>query len=120
MALTKSKIEDAAEELGWYTCFEAQGHEKLVTFSRYSEAGEDLEFTEHYDKLDEIPSLMRNCYQDFDVEGHVYGWLSAKQRGVGGIPDVVTLVHDAEDIEKMLLALSNKLLDIRNGVEAAK
>lgn len=114
--VSKKKIIDTAEELGWSVDFETQKYpgkkpEKMVTFSQYSPAGEDFSFYETYESLPEIARQVYSYWQDFDVEEHVKMWLDAKANGVIGVPDVVTLVDDAREIETMLenlwYALSN-------------
>lgn len=46
---------------------------------------------------------------NFDVDEHVEMWLEARQNGTAGVPPARILVHDAEDIEKMLLDLVDAL-----------
>ena len=127
MAKSKKKIiEDTVEELDWSVSFETQkGHttgkmEKYASFSGYSQAGEDLEFVEFYDSLDELPMKLFERYQDFDTEEHVKMWLEGKSNGVGGVPDVETLVKDANWIENFLLELSEALRDALAGKKLKK
>ena len=105
--LTKKKIEDVAEDLGWSVDWQTQEYpkgktEKLVEFSQSSPAGEDFSFYVFYHALTDLARELYTYWQDFDVEEHVQMWLEAKQNGVGGVPDVVTLVEDAKEIESML------------------
>lgn len=105
--LTKAKIENVAESLGWGVSWQTEEYpkgktEKLVEFSKYSPAGEDFSFYVFYDALTDLAHELYTYWQDFDVEEHVKMWLDAKQNGVGGVPDVVTLVEDAKEIESML------------------
>lgn len=127
MAKSKKKIiEDAVEELDWSVSFETQKNhatgktDKYASFSGYSEAGEDLEFVEFYDSLDELPGKLFERYQDFDTEEHVKMWLEGKSNGVRGVPDVETLVKDANWIEDFLLELSEALRDALDGKEPKK
>ena len=106
MKITKKKIEDVAEELGWSVDWQTQEYpkgktEKLVEFSQESPAGEDFSFCVFYDTLYDIAHEIYTWWQDFDIEEHVKMWLDAKSNGVGGVPDVVTLVEDAKEIEDM-------------------
>lgn len=105
--LTKAKIENVAESLGWGVSWQTEEYpkgktEKLVEFRQYSPAGEDFSFYVFYDALTDLAHELYTCWQDFDVDEHVKMWLDAKQNGVGGVPDVVTLVEDAKEIESML------------------
>lgn len=107
MKITKKKIEDVAEKLGWSVDWQTQEYpkgktEKYVEFSQESPAGEDFSFYVFYDALHDIAHELYTWWQDFVVEEHVKMWLEAKSNGVGGVPDVVTLVEDAEEIESML------------------
>ena len=106
--LTKAKIENVAESVGWSVKFNKQTRwadgktEKFVEFSQYSPAGEDFSFYVFYDDLTDLTHELYTYWQDFDVEEHVKMWLDAKQNGVDDVPDVVTLVEDARAIESML------------------
>ena len=121
MAKSKKKIiEEAVESLGWSVTFDTQKNqdgkiEKYVAVSGYSDAGEDIEFIEFYDSLDEIPEKFYERYQDFDVDEHVAMWLEAKQNGTSGVPDARVLVKDAEWTEQFLLKLSEALRDALAG-----
>ena len=66
-----------------------------------SGAGEDLSETIYCNNCEEVKTYLYNLYQDFDIEDHVLMWLDAKRNGDISVPDVVTLVHDAEDIKEM-------------------
>ena len=55
---------------------------------------------------EDFAHAMYDTYMNFDTEEHVNMWLNAKESGTSGVPDVVTLVHDAEAIEKWLEQLS--------------
>ena len=121
MAKSEKKIiEEAVESLGWSVMFGTQEGrdgklEKYVTVSGHSDAGEDLEFTEFYNSLDEIPKKYVGRYQDFDVDEHVAMWLEGKQNGTRGVPNARILVEDAERIEQFLLKLSESLRDALAG-----
>ena len=105
--LTKAKIENVAESLGWGVSWQTEEYpkekpEKLVEFRQYSPAGEDFSFYVFYDDLTDLTHELYTYWQDFDVEEHVKMWLDAKQNGVDDVPDVVRLVEDARAIESML------------------
>ena len=112
--MTKAKVENIAEGLGWSVRFQTQKNsrgetEKYVEFSQDSPAGEDFSFYVFYGKLPEIPTEVYRYWQGFDIEEHVKMWLEAKSNGVRGVPDVVTLVDDAQEIETMLENLWEEL-----------
>ena len=72
-----------------------------------SEAGEDLdEYTDirvdDPEALDKLHKHFRSWYECFDIDDHVRLWLEAKENGVAGVPDVVTLVDDARSIKTTL------------------
>lgn len=106
MKITKKKIENVAEELGWSVDWQTQKYpkgktEKYVEFSQYTPAGEDFSFYVFYDTLGDIAHELYTWWQGFDIEEHVKMWLEAKSNGVGGVPDVFTLVEDAKAIDGM-------------------
>lgn len=104
------KLLEKAEELGWSTSEDESGGVELES---YSPAGEDFFFyvTDKKNLTEEV----RECADSFDTEEHVRGLLNAKAHGFAGVPDLKTLVEDADDIQKML----NKLADALEEVEAA-
>ena len=124
-------IEETAEKLFWQTSFnkrttnffhdgawEKEKREFYVSFERTSPAGDEVELTEFYDRLDDIPGKLYERYTDFDADEYVYGWLEAKRDGVSGVPGVRTLVEDAEWQEQAILDLSIALRDAMNEAEA--
>lgn len=126
MAKSKKQIiQDVVENIGWSVSFDTQKDqngktETYVSFSGYSEAGEDLELIEFYDSLDDIPENLYERYQGFDTEEHVTMWLEGKRNGARSVPDVETLVKDAKWIENFILELSEALRDALEGREPKK
>lgn len=106
------------EKLGWsYNEYKQDGR-KYSELENHSPAGEDIVVTVWHDGtwesfVDEIKSI----YDNFDAEEHVFEMLEAKKNGFKGVPDVKTLVSDADEIEKMYLdlveALSDKMNEMR-------
>lgn len=97
------KMNDAFEELSAYIEQESAGYYDI---SFYTDAGEDFHTSVRADNAEEFAHAMYDTYMGFDTEEHVNMWLNAKESGTSGVPDVVTLVHDAEAIEKWLEQLS--------------
>ena len=46
---------------------------------------------------------------DFDPDEHIEMWIEARKNGVRGVPSTRELLHDAEDIDKMLQELASAL-----------
>lgn len=46
---------------------------------------------------------------DFDPDEHIEMWVMARHNGAKGVPSIRELVHDAEDIDKMLQELAAAL-----------
>lgn len=68
----------------------------------WSDAGENLiETIQCNGSIHELRKEMLQIWQNFDIEEHVMMWLEAKKNGMQGVPDVATLVEDAQKIEKM-------------------
>ncbi len=101
------KLLEKAEELGWSYWEDENGGVELETSSP---AGEDFSFYVH-DK-ENLAEEAREYANDFDTEEHVRGLLNAKAEGFAGVPDVKTLVKDADDIEKMLCELADALEEV--------
>ena len=97
-------LKAVAEELGWSV--EYNKSEKTVTFQQHSPAGEDLELTFNYDTEEEIPQLLEEYYECFNVDEHVEELVVARHNGTTGVPTVSELLEDAEEIEQMLFKLS--------------
>lgn len=117
---TKDHVTGIAEALGWTVRFCTQTRnaydgrlEKYAEFSQFSPAGQDYSFVVFYDALREIPEKVFETWDNFDIDEEVALWLEAKRNGVSGVPSVVDLVKDQQDIEQMLYdlwsALRNKL-----------
>ena len=128
-------IVEVAEKLGWEATFHTQSREKYlgddewskekyvetyVDFECYSPAGQDVILTEFYKRFDDIPEKLYDRYEGFDIDDEVKMWLEAKDNGVAGVPDVRTLVDDAEWQESEILKLSEELRDALNDAEAKR
>ena len=108
------KLLDVAEGLEWSVHID----EDCWEFEKFSPAGEDFGFEIPINGKTTPEDLVREVrlYADgFDTEEHVKMWLGAKENGVSGVPDLKTLVQDADDIVEML----NELADAME-VEAEK
>ena len=95
--LTKKRIEEAAEQMDMMVEFYTQPgdcgeEEKYVEFEFCSPAGEDVIWTEFYDKLDDIPDKLTERYHDFDPEDHAAEWYHA---GRGEPSSLAVLLDDA-------------------------
>lgn len=106
-----SRIKAIAEKLGWDVKKETWGKnsEPCITFSQYSDAGEDFSFTVGYD---DVAYNVQQYYEDFDAIEHAKEW-----DGMNGAPDLETLIEDAKEIEKWLESLAfslenNKAIDL--------
>lgn len=97
------RIKEKAQELGWAVCVDVE-----VEFYKYSPAGEDFCFA--VTKDENLAEGVREYAEDFDTEEHIMMWVVAKQNGsVSGIPDIKTLVQDADDIKQMPKELADAL-----------
>lgn len=97
------RMKEKAQEFGWAVSVDSD-----VEFNKYSPAGEDFWFA--VTKDENIAEGVREYAEDFDTEEHIMMWVVAKQnRSVSGIPDIKTLVQDADDIKQMLKELADAL-----------
>lgn len=98
------RLVERAEELGWGCYIDAD--DSSIEFSQASPAGEDFSFCAYGNSAEEIVDSIREYAIDFDIEEHVKMWLDAKNNGISGVPDIYTLVQDAEKIQNMLNELA--------------
>ena len=100
------RMKEKAQEFGWAVSVDAD-----VEFYKHSPAGEDFCFA--VTKGENIAEGVREYAEDFDTEEHIMMWVVAKQNGsVSGIPDIKTLVRDADDIKLMLKELADAVENI--------
>ena len=71
-----------------------------VELEKYSPAGEDFIVAVDAENFVE---------NDFDPDEHIEMWVMARHNGAKGVPSIRELVHDAEDIDKMLQELAAAL-----------
>lgn len=112
----------AAESLDWSVFCSKQkdvGQEEYCTLEleRYSPAGEDFIFTAGGTTPNEIIGDIIDYARNFDTEDHITEMLIAKRNGLAGVPDVQTLVEDADEIAFMLCELSGALRPILKEVQ---
>lgn len=104
---TYEKLLDKAEELGWSHWEDENGG---VELEKHSPAGEDFLF--YACDKGNLAKEAREYADAFDIEEHIRGLLNAKADGFAGVPDLKTLVEDADDIQKMLDELADALEEI--------
>ena len=82
-----------------------------VELEKYSPAGEDFTMCVN---IENFPEAVAEYAADFDIDDHIAMWIEAKRNGVSGVPATRELVHDAEDIDKMLQELASALSEARD------
>ena len=97
------RYREICEELDWKATAYEDG---TVELEKYSPAGEDFSFTVEADGFVEN---VKEYAAGFDVDEHIEMWIMAKRSGTQGVPSTRELVHDAEDIDKMLQELAAAL-----------
>lgn len=95
---------DKAEELGWkcYLCDDGS-----IEFEKYSPAGENFIFSI---AGKDIAHEVFEYYESFDPEEHCEMWVGARKNNVAGVPNIRTLIDDADKIDEMLKELAGALL----------
>lgn len=73
---------------------------------QYSPAGEDFFFAV---STKNFPKEIDEYADNFDPDEHIEMWIEARKNGVSGVPTTRELVHDAEEIQKMLKELAEAL-----------
>lgn len=76
-----------------------------IELEKHSPAGEDFFFSV---SKDDFVKEINDYAEHFDAEEHAEMWINARHE-VDGVPNIWTLIHDAYDIEDMLVELANKL-----------
>lgn len=99
------------ERLDWSVTEHEDGTVELET---YSPAGEDIIVTVDAHNFVENAKAYS---ASFDVDDHIEMWIEARHNGVAGVPSTRELVHDVEDIDKMLQRLSTALWDAEMKME---
>lgn len=82
---------------------------------QHSPAGEDFSMIIDFDAGDQCDSFrdsLESYYEDFDIDEHIEMWVEAKSNGVSGVPSIRELVKDAEEIDAMILKLSQTLREM--------
>lgn len=104
---------DKAEELGW--CIRESKDE--WEFYQNSPAGEDFSFAigvRDVRNADDMVREIRSYATGFDTEEHAKMWIEAQGK-VSGVPDIKTLVKDADDIKLMLNKLASAMESVLKG-----
>ena len=99
----------AAEHRDWSVRIMEESSEKCVEYESWSPAGEDIVFAVHYEDAVDLCRKVRDYAQAFDAEEHVTDLIIAKRNGFTGVPDIKTLVEDADAIQGMLASLADTL-----------
>ena len=97
------RYREVCENRDWsVTVFDAG----TVELEKYSPAGED--FIVAVDAENFVENVKKYA-ADFDPDEHIEMWVMARHNGAKGVPSIRELVHDAEDIDKMLQELAAAL-----------
>lgn len=100
---------DKAAEMGWKV---TECDDGSIEFEQYSPAGEDFIFTV---EGKDIAAEVRKYYDDFDPDDYAEEWVALKREPNAehlGIPNIRTLIKDADDIDNMLRELSAALDEV--------
>lgn len=114
-----------AKELGWWSSAwieESQNGRTYVEMGQHSPAGEDFSMIIDFDAEDQCRSFwdrLESYYEDFDIDEHIEMWVEAKRNGTSGVPSIRRLAIDAEDIDDMILKLTQALreMEVEDGNE---
>ena len=98
------KYREICEALEWAV---TECEDGTIELEKYSPAGEDFIF---HVEAENFAREVEDYADSFDPDEHIAMWILAKHRGTcSGIPSTRELVHDAEDIDKMLHELADAL-----------
>lgn len=97
------KYREICESLDWTI---REYDDGTVEVCQASPAGEDFFFTAN---VKDFPREVEEYAENFDPDEHIEMWIEARRNGVAGVPSTRELVHDAEEIQKMLNELAEAL-----------
>lgn len=103
---------DKVDALGWSVYEDESGWD----IRQASPAGEDFGFfvqSSEVKDADDFVREVRKFADDFDPYENIEMWVEARKNGVGGVPDIRTLVKDADDEQDMLDELADALEGVR-------
>ncbi len=111
--MTKRKIQQIAESLGWTVTWDKnKGGSKSITFSQCSPAGLDFNVVLEYENLGEIKDKLSEYCGSYDPSYEAYLWLDESGHGKNGAPyDMFDVYSDMEDCEGMVRELLDALMD---------
>ena len=116
MKLTKKKIEEIAEGLGWNVTWSEQKSsmtgavEKYANFQQATDFGQDFSFDAWYEKLDDLPKAVFDYWQGYDPSEEAAAWLDESGHGKNGAPyDMADVLKDMRQCESMVEELWNGL-----------
>lgn len=116
MKLTKKKIEEIAEGLGWNVTWSEQKSsmtgavEKYANFQQATDFGQDFSFDAWYEKLDDLPKAVFDYWQGYDPSEAAAVWLDESGHGKNGAPyDMADVLKDMQQCESMVEELWNGL-----------
>ena len=112
------RLVKVTENNGWSVSLEENSDEKCAEFEKWSPAGEDFVFSVAYEDAGDLVKAVAEFEEGFDAEEHVVEMLDAKRSGLSGVPDVKTLVEDADAIRDMLCDLSYALEDTLESIKS--
>lgn len=99
---------DKVDTLGWSVYEDESGWD----IRKASPAGEDFGFFVHKSDVKDAGDFIREVRQyanDFDPDENIEMWVEARKSGTRGIPEIRTLVQDADDIQDTLDELAGAL-----------
>ncbi len=97
------------ENKGWSIYEDKNDDEIGLELSQYSGAGEDFNFSINFDgTISDLQDKISDYVYNFDTDEHIKLHLGA-EGGSSGLPSIRRLVKDAEDLQKSLEDLSNKI-----------
>ena len=113
------KIIEAADSEGWHVSIDKESldvdNHVIFTFSKYSPAGQDFEFSAEMED-NEFSTLLDGIYSyylDFDCSQETYLWLDETGHGKNGAPyEMIDVYNDMMACEQMVYELWNTLADL--------
>lgn len=101
-----NKVKEISEKLNWNVNID----DNMFAFSKYSPSGQDFNFSEYGENLEELINNINSYCQGFDCSEETFLWLDNFGHGKNGAPyDMKDLYEDMEACLKMVEELREEL-----------
>ena len=118
--MTREFLEKAAEKVGWEVAITTphnSSNNYYVCFSTNTTRGKDVEYDFEIDDFDELPDLLYDEWQNYDINKETSIWIGNDGHGKNGAPsDIEDILDEMKQVEspleKLYMAVKENLQKI--------